>query len=43
MEEREVVEELVCSRYSLKEPCHDIFKLFFGSLKIVVNWRETFK
>ena len=27
----------------LKELRHDIFELFFGSLKIVVKWRETFK
>ena len=25
----------------LKELRHDIFELFFGTLKIVVNWRET--
>ena len=27
----------------LKELRHDILSCFFGSLKIVVNWMETFK
>ena len=27
----------------LKELRHNILSCFFGSLKIVVNWKETFK
>ena len=29
--------------YSVKGAISRYFELFFGSLKIVVNWKETFK